>query len=115
MTFFRKYPFGMTLALSVLILCLTLSQPSSQSTGFINDKVAHFLAFAALVFPYGFARPQGYIPAVIWAIIMGGAIELIQPHVGRQGDWNDFYADLFGILVGIVTAKLLSRFTQGAH
>lgn len=115
MYIFRTYPFGVTFALSILILGLTLSQPMSGTEGFINDKVAHFLAFAALVVPYSYARQRGYIAALIWGVLLGGAIELIQPHVGRQGDWNDFFADLFGILIGIAVAKVLSKFTLGAH
>ncbi len=39
------------------------------------------------------------IPA---AILFGGAIELIQPYVGREGEWADFVADVIGIGCGVV-------------
>lgn len=111
MQFLRSYSISITLALSVLILALTLSQSTGTAPGFINDKLAHFLAFSALVFPISFAQRTGYIWAGLWGIGFGAAIEIVQPYVGRQGDFIDFVADLFGIIVGILCAKLLERYT----
>jgi len=46
-----------------------------------------------------------YRRALIWLlpliIVFGGAIELIQPYVNRQGEWQDFLADAIGALIGV--------------
>lgn len=110
MQFLRSYSISITLALSVLILALTLSQNTGTAPGLINDKLAHFMAFAALVFPVSFAQRYGYIWAGLWGLGLGAAIEIVQPYVGRQGDIMDFIADLIGVLVGILCAKLLARY-----
>ena len=44
------------------------------------------------------------IPSVI---AFGGAIELIQPYVNRQGEWADFWADTTGALLGVGIGLLL--------
>lgn len=78
---------------------LPINLPADGITG--SDKINHFIAFAALTFPTALI----YRRAVIWvapcALVFGALIELIQPHVGRQGDLSDFYADAFGVIVGL--------------
>ncbi|MGY6633839.1 MAG: VanZ family protein [Alkalilacustris sp.] len=64
------------------------------------DKVYHFVAFAALVWPITATRPRAALWVVPAAIAYGGAIELIQPHVGRHGEWGDVLANSLGALVG---------------
>ena len=65
-----------------------------------TDKLYHFIAFTALVFPCAllFARTLNWVlPA---ALLFGGAIELIQPYVGRGGELADFVADALGVFIG---------------
>ena len=65
-----------------------------------TDKLYHFIAFTALVFPCAllFARTLKWVlPA---ALLFGGAIELIQPYVGRGGELADFVADALGVVIG---------------
>jgi VanZ family protein len=65
-----------------------------------TDKLHHFLAFAALVFPATAARPRIALWLVPVAIAYGGAIELIQPSVGRSAEWADFMANGLGASTG---------------
>ena len=85
--------------LAVAIAYLTLT-PQSLNMGPGTDKIYHFIAFTALVFPCAllFARTLNWVlPA---ALLFGGAIELIQPYVGRGGELADFVADALGVLIG---------------
>jgi VanZ family protein len=65
-----------------------------------SDKLHHFVAFAALVFPAAAAVPRRLLWLAPLAVAYGGAIELIQPHVGREGEWGDFLANAIGVAIG---------------
>lgn len=65
-----------------------------------SDKLHHFVAFGALVFPLVLVRPRTGWWLVPLAAAYGGAIELIQPHVGRHGEWADALANTAGAVIG---------------
>lgn len=112
MNLLRSYSLILTILLSLVILCLTLTVQTGTQPGIINDKLAHFLAFAALVFPHSLAHKNSFRAVSLWALFLGGAIEIIQPYVGRQGDWFDYLADLLGVITGVVLAKITASFKQ---
>jgi hypothetical protein len=37
-----------------------------------------------------------------FSVTFGGAIEIVQPAVGRNVEWADFYADIMGVGIGTV-------------
>ncbi len=86
--------------IAVVIAILTLMPGEGVPDAPGNDKLHHFLAFAALVWPVVAARPRAALWAVPLAMGYGGAIELIQPHVGRHGEWADMLANSLGALAG---------------
>jgi hypothetical protein len=91
--------FAATLALAALIGFLTLTpiqNPGVPGT----DKSHHLLAFAALALPLSFSRPRLAPWVILAAIGYGGAIEIIQPFVGRSGEVLDFMADAMGAFIG---------------
>lgn len=95
-------------AAALLIAWATLTpvtMPSLHSAGW--DKVAHFLGFAVMVFPVILTDPRRWFWAVPLAIAYGGLIELVQPSVGRSGEWLDWGADVSGVLAGAALAELL--------
>lgn len=71
------------------------------------DKVAHFVAFALLIFPVIVTDTRRWAWAVPLAILFGGVIELVQPSVGRSAEWLDWGADISGVLAGAALAELL--------
>ncbi|AXI47868.1 hypothetical protein C1J03_18750 [Sulfitobacter sp. SK012] len=98
----RTISISVTLTVAAIIAALTLlpiNLPTSSAPG--PDKVHHLIAFAALTFPCAVI----YRRAVRWiapsALLYGILIELIQPHVGRQGELADFYADALGAMLGL--------------
>ena len=88
-----------TLVLAVLIGFLTLTpiqNPGVPGT----DKNHHLIAFAALALPLSFSRPRLAPWVVLAAVGYGGAIEIIQPYVGRSGEVFDLMADALGAVIG---------------
>lgn len=101
---------GLTLALAVVIGVLTLQPlPEIATRAPGSDKLHHLLAFAALVLPATAARPRHALWLLPLAIGYGGAIELIQPHVGRHGEWGDVLANSLGALIGVALGVALNR------
>lgn len=95
-----------TLIGAVIIGFGTLAPPSPGGAGLpLNDKQLHFLAFCMLVLPLLWYRPGYAFWLVPAAIGYGALIELVQPVVGRSGDWADLLADMGGVLTGILVAK----------
>lgn len=88
-----------TLALAAVIAYLTLA-PIHDTRVPGSDKSHHFIAFAALAFPLSLSRPRLAPWVVLFAATYGGAIELIQPFVGRDEEFLDFVADAVGAALG---------------
>ncbi|MBR9842182.1 MAG: hypothetical protein GYB25_03410 [Rhodobacteraceae bacterium] len=101
----------LTAGLVLSVSYLTLSPASSADIGItFADKIYHTLAFAALVLPCACLYPRGLRWVLPAAVIFGGCIELIQPFVGRDGDWWDFLADVLGIGLGLVAGLPLGKY-----
>lgn len=89
-----------TLVLVLVIGFFTLTPGISDGGVPGSDKLHHTLAFFVLALPLSFARPRLALWITIAAIAYGGAIELIQPSVGRDKDIWDFVADGVGAVAG---------------
>jgi VanZ family protein len=97
-----------TAAIALLTVALTLTPGDEQihAPGGM-DKLFHFLAFFALVLPVALTEPRRWVLLVCLAAGLGGAIELIQPHVGRQAEWGDALANAAGALAGALLGRWL--------
>lgn len=78
------------------------------------DKLYHMMAFAALVLPAALFDRRTVRWMFIGGLILGAAIEVIQPSVGRDADVVDFLADATGLVFGLGLGWLL-RCTFGVH
>lgn len=108
----RAIALTVTFFLFVVVGFLTLVPINVPPTIGGNDKVHHVLAFAALVFPCALLYKCSLFWMIPAILIFGMAIELIQPQVGRQGEWADFYADFVGVIVGTILGLLLRRLSK---
>ncbi len=95
-----------TLAVALAIGGLTLTHISDAGVPG-SDKHHHMIAFAALTLPLAFARPRLALWIALAGIAYGGAIELIQPLVGRDKEFLDFVADGAGSLLGALCGASL--------
>jgi VanZ family protein len=103
---------ALTALTAILIGYGTLSPPGTAESGLpLTDKHLHALAFAALVLPMGWARPGWALGIAAAALTFGGAIELIQPMVGRTAEWGDFIADGVGCLLGLIPGQIRRLWT----
>ncbi len=108
--------FGFVVLAAVIAYSTLTVSLAHMTEGFISDKVYHFMAFALLVLPVAALYKRALFWVVPLAILFGGAIEVIQPFVGRQGDVLDFVADtggvFFGVGLGICIRAMLLRFRR---
>lgn len=92
---------GLTLLIAILIAALTLlPMPQVGIAAPGSDKLHHFLAFLALALPGSFYRPATALWLIPMTMLFGGAIEVLQPLVGRHLAAGDFLADAMGALLG---------------
>jgi hypothetical protein len=74
-----------------------------------GDKLHHLVAFGALVLPATVLRPRWALGLLAFAAAYGGLIEIVQPHVGRHGEWADFAANGAGAALGVLAGRGLAR------
>jgi len=93
----------LTVAIGLVVLWATLNPRALPETETVPlDKLAHAAAFALLILPSAWGYPQALIVTVPAALFLGGAIELLQPLVGRGREMADFVMDVVGVGLGLV-------------
>ena len=104
------FAFVATFGLGALICWLTLTPQSlPKSSDYQLDKVAHFIAFAALILPTAVLRPAFLWWCLPLAAGLGIGIEVIQPYFDRSKEWMDTVADLFGLAAGTGVGLILRQ------
>jgi hypothetical protein len=98
-----------SIAIAILVGILAFSPKLVGEIPLLNDKINHFLAFAAIVFPIAVVKPRWLIATSLLAITYGGAIEVIQPYFGDTRSIFDWLADIFGALAGVGAGLVLGR------
>ncbi|ETX10314.1 hypothetical protein MUS1_15475 [Marinomonas ushuaiensis DSM 15871] len=67
-----------------------------------SDKLHHIIGFGGWTLICALGPFKRFAYMALFIIFWGGAIELIQPSVNRYGEWLDFYADAFGVLLVLI-------------
>jgi VanZ family protein len=95
-------------ALAVVIWGELTPHPPRLAGPWAWDKLDHFTAYFGLTLlsalAWGLRRSLVLVFLVM--VALGGALELIQMLVGRDGEWGDFLANDLGALVGLGLAAL---------
>ncbi|CAN5581621.1 hypothetical protein BH23BAC4_BH23BAC4_06650 [soil metagenome] len=75
------------------------------------DKLAHFALFFGFALFWTLAKPRRWLLIGITGVVLGGAIEIIQPHLPwpRSAEWGDFVADVLGVVAGLALGRWLIR------
>ena len=62
-------------------------------------------------------RPLLWVFLFVYPSVMGGLMELVQAYLTtcRSGDWVDFYADMFGALLGLIVCASVDRWVVRKH
>jgi VanZ family protein len=101
------YAVTFTIALAIALGTLLPNEqlPDTQT----SDKAIHLIAFALLTLPLSFAGAVDKVRLFMVSLCFGAAIELIQPYVGRSGEWLDFGADAAGAALGVLGGVVFSQ------
>jgi len=75
-----------------------------------SDKTMHFIVYAIVALPVALASPRNLIGVLFGIAVWSGVIELIQPYVGRYGEWMDLFANIGGIAIGAMLGLAVMRF-----
>ena len=102
----HAYLLSFIIALSILVLSLSPLHELPDVPG--NDKTHHLIAYAILAFPTSVTN-QKVLSMTLLFILMGGAIEIIQPYVNRYGEWLDFIANTIGVVIGLAIGLFLNK------
>jgi hypothetical protein len=108
----RTYPYYIYLLLILTLGCSALffvGGPGWESGRLFQAgwEVGHIVCFALWAFLYVYWRGSGKFvrslaEALLLTLLLGGAVELIQSQIGREGDWGDVAADLLGCATGVL-------------
>ena len=106
---FERY--GVVLSLIALAVITGGSLVPRESGGDVGsaDKVLHLVAYAVAIFPLTQHKTQTRLIFAIGVLIWSGAIELVQPFVGRSASLLDLASNAAGLLLGLALGVLLDR------
>jgi hypothetical protein len=94
-----------------IIIFIGLSIPSSGLPDLSNrDKIIHALIFVGFAYLWrraGLTERQTLIWGSVYAVV-SEIYQALMP-IGRSGDWQDTAADMVGVLVGLLLARLAAR------
>lgn len=107
-TMIRSYWIIITLFLLAVITLLSLTPLPGVAAVPGDDKIHHFLAYAALTFPVVLRKPKYWLWIGLFFICWSGGVELLQPCVNRYGDWLDMVANGAGVVCGMLLALLIN-------
>ena len=117
--YIKTYPFGLLLALAIAMLSLVPIPeiPAAEDVP-LADKWTHMVLFGGIASVTLFELAMNRRLQTVWrwvaptlAALYGGLIEVLQGSctTTRSGDWYDFLADAFGVLVCAPIAYLICR------
>ena len=93
-----------------IILLATLTPADMLPPAPGTDKTHHILGFGGWALLCAFGPLRRFLLLSFIIILIGGAIELIQPYVNRYADWLDFYANACGVLLAIIIRLIMQKF-----
>lgn len=106
----RQLSIAATVVITLVVLWLTLTPRELPHSDIVPlDKVAHAFAFALVILPTAWGYPRALVVTIPMALVLGGAIELLQPMVGRGREMADFVMDVVGIGAGLVIGLVLRQ------
>ena len=104
--------------IGILLYLMLGPAPTAEGSAPGIDKLAHLIAFGTIAACAAVLIPR--TPTVIvcgMALLLGGAVELIQGQIGRDASWLDFVFDgagvaIYGLVVGPWTRSPFGKMMQ---
>ncbi len=126
-TLIKQYKFSLVVAIIITILSL-VNDSSLPKTGFFGiknfDKLIHIVMYMSLSYVFfieqnlkKYKEQRSYKiqnwMVLILLIIMGGLIEIIQPHISnRSCDLYDFLSNTAGAILGYILYHSTKKFLK---
>ena len=97
--------------MTVLLALMIGPYQNIESASRIWDKAAHFVAFGLILWSLGvlFRRLPRTVAALL-AVLIGGAVEVVQHFTGRDPSWGDWLADILGVVAALALWALWRGF-----
>ena len=105
----KRYWFSLSVLALLVTTALSLSPLDGLPEAPGSDKTHHLIAYAAVAYPTALRKPKRWLAIIICFAFYSGLIEIIQPWVHRYGEWMDVQANIGGLILGIMLAKLTNR------
>ena len=115
----RNYPFTLLCLTLIWLLSLLPIPETPLSAVNLIDKWTHLAMYGgtSTVMWWEHLRCHQGQPAlrkllcyaVVGMTLLGGLIEIVQPWVGRSGEWLDFVADTLGVVLGAGVGLLIKK------
>ena len=102
-------------AVAITILSLLPDPPQPDLDIPFQDKIEHFIAYAALggltvgSFWSRMRRPLILAAAIILSVAFGGVLEILQSFTGRSTELGDLIADFLGAVLGATAGLLIFK------
>ncbi len=96
--------------LIAVITVLSLSPVEELPNIHGSDKLHHFIAYCAAIFPVAVSRRHLAIWLAPAIVLYSGLIELLQPFSNRYAEWADVGANTLGVLVGMLVGIAIGPF-----
>lgn len=117
MTAGRRAAFLGSLVVALPALALVAKFPSYPQILAVLNNAAHAPVFGALAVVWllllrgvsSLGERHRFAVALVATVATGGLIELIQPAIGRGGEWLDLLNDTLGAIAGLALVAALSR------
>lgn len=118
--FHRYYPLSILIVLTVIYLSLFNPADAGLEDFNLWDKAVHAIMYLGISMAFWFEylqnhrnvhRPSALLFTVLFPILLGGALELLQKYCTtcRSGEWADFLADAIGVIAGTAVGLLIEK------
>jgi len=107
---FNRFWKIITLVNLIIITILSLYPLTELPKNIGTDKTHHLIAYCSLTLCICIVQPNNYKKLILFFILYGGLIEIVQPYVNRYGEFIDFVYNTIGIFISITIGYFFNKF-----
>jgi len=101
-----------TLINFILITFLSLYPLPELPKEIGSDKIHHLIAYCSLTLSITIVQPNHYKKLILFFIIYGGFIELVQPYFNRYSEFLDFFYSTAGVFISLIIGYFFNKYLK---
>ena len=101
-----------TLVNLIIITILSLYPLPELPKNMGTDKTHHLIAYCSLTLCICIVQPNNYKKLILFFVLYGGLIEVVQPYVNRYGEFLDFVYNTFGIIISLIIGHFFNKYLK---